>query len=232
MRIKQIIEDNLDNEHFTVEDLAEKAVISRSMLHRKLIKQTGKSATDFITEFRLTRAKELLENDEITSSEIAYLVKGYVDIPLKVDIEQTVPLTVHERHDKSAAKAVSAESDKTFAFGGDSAVKMSASLDTNLHFPGDTVKCRLAVKNKSKKKIQGVIVALQKTETLSAHGKTTTKTQVIHSAKFGKASVAKGKSAKLDLEFTLPANLYPTILSRWIDILDSQSPFPLLRTGL
>ena len=42
--INQIIEDNIDNENFSVEDLAHKAGLSRSMLHRKLKKLTGKSA--------------------------------------------------------------------------------------------------------------------------------------------------------------------------------------------
>ncbi len=72
--VNQIIEDNLDNENFSVEDLAKNAGLSRSMLHRKLIKLTGKSASDFITEKRLIRAKELLENDVATASEIAYRV--------------------------------------------------------------------------------------------------------------------------------------------------------------
>jgi TolB-like protein/AraC-like DNA-binding protein len=72
--IHQIIEDNLDNEHFSVEELAHHAGLSRSMLHRKLIKLTGKSASDLITEKRLLRARELLEKDVATSSEIAYQV--------------------------------------------------------------------------------------------------------------------------------------------------------------
>jgi TolB-like protein/AraC-like DNA-binding protein len=72
--INKIIEDNLDNENFSVEDLAQQARLSRSMLHRKLIKLTGKSATDLITEIRLIHAKELLENDVATVSEIAYKV--------------------------------------------------------------------------------------------------------------------------------------------------------------
>ncbi|MFC2136671.1 helix-turn-helix domain-containing protein [Bacteroidota bacterium] len=76
--INQIIEDNIDNEHFSVEDLAEKAGLSRSMLHRKLIKLTGKSASDHITEIRLTKAKELLENDVATVSEVAFHV-GFSD---------------------------------------------------------------------------------------------------------------------------------------------------------
>jgi len=72
--INQIIEDNLDNENFSVEDLAQNAGLSRSMLHRKLIKLTGKSAGDLISETRLNRARELLENDVATASEIAYMV--------------------------------------------------------------------------------------------------------------------------------------------------------------
>ncbi len=73
-KIHQNIGDNLDNENYSVEDLAKNVGFSRSMLHRKLIKLTGKSATDLITEKRLLRAKELLENDVATASEIAYKV--------------------------------------------------------------------------------------------------------------------------------------------------------------
>lgn len=72
--INQSLEDNLDNENFSVEDLAQSAGLSRSMLHRKLKKLTGKSASDLITEKRLLRAKELLENNVATASEIAYQV--------------------------------------------------------------------------------------------------------------------------------------------------------------
>ena len=74
--IKLIIEDNIGNENFSVSDLAKEVGLSRSMLHRKLIKLTGKSATDLITEIRLKRALELLKNDVVTVSEIAYRV-GY-----------------------------------------------------------------------------------------------------------------------------------------------------------
>ncbi len=73
-KIHKIIEDHLDNEHFSVEDLAKAAGLSRSMLHRKLIRLTGKSAGDFITGKRLMRAKEMLENNAATASEIAYKV--------------------------------------------------------------------------------------------------------------------------------------------------------------
>jgi TolB-like protein/AraC-like DNA-binding protein len=73
-KIFQLIDENLGNEEFSVEHLASEAGLSRSMLHRKLIKLTGKSASDLITEKRLEKAKELLENDVATASEIAYRV--------------------------------------------------------------------------------------------------------------------------------------------------------------
>jgi len=74
--IKLIIEDNIGNEKFSVQDLARELGLSRSTLHRKLIRLKGKSATCLITEIRLARAKELIENEVATISEVAYMV-GY-----------------------------------------------------------------------------------------------------------------------------------------------------------
>ena len=71
-KVYKIIENNLEKENFTVEELASQVGLSRSMLHRKLVKLTQKSASDIITEKKLARALELLENDEATASEIAY----------------------------------------------------------------------------------------------------------------------------------------------------------------
>ncbi len=73
-RICEIIHENIAHEDFSVEELAEKVGISRSMLHRRLKKITGKSASELITEMRLEKAKELLENSDYTSAEIAYKV--------------------------------------------------------------------------------------------------------------------------------------------------------------
>jgi TolB-like protein/AraC-like DNA-binding protein len=76
--INQIIEDNSDNQNFSVEDLAQKVGLSQSMLHRKIIKLTNKTASDLITETRLAKAKELLENGADTASSVAYRV-GFKD---------------------------------------------------------------------------------------------------------------------------------------------------------
>ncbi|HMQ48846.1 MAG TPA: ATP-binding protein [Saprospiraceae bacterium] len=75
-KVCEAIEANMDNEFFSVEDLASAVAFSRSQLHRKLKTLTGKSPTDLIREFRLTRAKELLEKGHGNVSEVAIEV-GY-----------------------------------------------------------------------------------------------------------------------------------------------------------
>lgn len=76
--VNRIVQDNIGNEQFSVVDLARQAGLSRSMLHIKLKKLTGKSASDLITETRITKARELLEKEEANVSEIAYMV-GFSD---------------------------------------------------------------------------------------------------------------------------------------------------------
>ena len=71
-QINNIINENIGNERFTVEELAESVGISRSMLHRKMKKITGKSASEYILEKRLDKSRELLENDIATAAEISY----------------------------------------------------------------------------------------------------------------------------------------------------------------
>ncbi|TLX71053.1 helix-turn-helix domain-containing protein [Labilibacter sediminis] len=74
IKVHQVIEDNIDNENFGVEDLADSVGLSRSMLHRKLVKLTGKCASEHITQSRLLNAKSILEDNSATVSETAYKV--------------------------------------------------------------------------------------------------------------------------------------------------------------
>lgn len=73
-KLTNILEVNLDKEHFGVKEFAKEAGISRSKLHRKLKSITGKSASRFIREFRLQKAMVMLQNNVATASEIAYRV--------------------------------------------------------------------------------------------------------------------------------------------------------------
>ena len=68
------IEDNLLNEQFGVEELAREIGISRTQLHRRLQHLTGQSTSQLIREYRLKKAKELLENESATVAEVAYQV--------------------------------------------------------------------------------------------------------------------------------------------------------------
>ena len=76
MRVTKVVEEHLDDEHFSVEELSKKVGMSRAQLHRKLIALTGKSASRFVRNYRLEHAYQLLEKKVGTVSEIAYRV-GY-----------------------------------------------------------------------------------------------------------------------------------------------------------
>lgn len=73
-KLYKTIEDNLINEQFGATELAQEIGVSRSQLHRKLQALTGQSASQLIREYRLNKAKELLENKAATVAEISYLV--------------------------------------------------------------------------------------------------------------------------------------------------------------
>jgi len=72
--VKEIVESNLSNEQFGVENLAEFMAMSRSQLYRKLHKLTNKNISQYIREYRLGKAMELLKEDVASISEIAYQV--------------------------------------------------------------------------------------------------------------------------------------------------------------
>jgi TolB-like protein/AraC-like DNA-binding protein/Tfp pilus assembly protein PilF len=73
-RLTQIIEENLSNEHFGVSELANEVAMSRSNLLRKVKKETGLSASQFIRQVRLRNAMEMLKQSTSTVSEISYEV--------------------------------------------------------------------------------------------------------------------------------------------------------------
>lgn len=73
------IEKNMDNSDYTVEDLAEDVCLSRMQLYRKIKSLTGQSANEFIRTIRLKRAAQLLEQNQLTVSEVTYQV-GFNDL--------------------------------------------------------------------------------------------------------------------------------------------------------
>ncbi|MBT8180339.1 MAG: helix-turn-helix domain-containing protein [Eudoraea sp.] len=73
-KLTDLLEVNLGNEHFGVQELADNVGLSRSQLHRKLKAIKGRSASRFIRHYRLRKAKEMLIENVATVSEIAYRV--------------------------------------------------------------------------------------------------------------------------------------------------------------
>lgn len=71
---KGLVLDEISNEQFGVSELAEAMNMSRSSLLRKIKKHTGLSASQFIRNVRLEKAKELLTDSEMTVSEISFEV--------------------------------------------------------------------------------------------------------------------------------------------------------------
>lgn len=74
MKVMASIEQSMGDETFSVESLARDVAMSYSQLHRKLTALLNQSPNQLIRSVRLQRAKDLIERDAGTISEIAYTV--------------------------------------------------------------------------------------------------------------------------------------------------------------
>ena len=72
----RVVESQLGNADFSVEDLAAGMNISRGYLYRKITSITGKSAIEFIRTIRMKRAQQLLAESQLQIAEVAYQL-GY-----------------------------------------------------------------------------------------------------------------------------------------------------------
>ena len=73
-KVEQIILNRLEEEDFSILDLARLLHLSRSQVHRKIKALTGMSTAIYIRHIRLQKAKELLSSSELGIAEIAYQV--------------------------------------------------------------------------------------------------------------------------------------------------------------
>ena len=69
-----IIQKNLSNSEFGVEDVSKEIGLSRVQLYRKVKAMTGSSVVDLLRKARLAKAKRLLESRSMSVSEVAYEV--------------------------------------------------------------------------------------------------------------------------------------------------------------
>lgn len=70
----KFVEQNMDNENLSVEDLCHSLSMSRSNLYNKMFAITGKKPREFIRVIRMKRAAQLLRDSDLSISEIAYRV--------------------------------------------------------------------------------------------------------------------------------------------------------------
>lgn len=70
----EIIEKEIDNPDFSVDEFSKEMFMSRVTLYRKIHSLTGKSPLDFIRSIRLKRAVQLLDKSGMSISEVAYQV--------------------------------------------------------------------------------------------------------------------------------------------------------------
>lgn len=69
-----IVENNISNENFSVEDICKEIGISRVQLYRKLKALLGINVNDYILNVRMQKAKYLLANEDISIAEVTFKV--------------------------------------------------------------------------------------------------------------------------------------------------------------
>lgn len=79
LKINDILQKNLSDSEFGVQELTRQLGSSRSQVFRKLKALTGKSIALYIRSYRLHQAKILLQKGALTVSEVAYEV-GYTNL--------------------------------------------------------------------------------------------------------------------------------------------------------
>jgi signal transduction histidine kinase/ligand-binding sensor domain-containing protein/DNA-binding response OmpR family regulator len=70
----EVVEKNMDNPEFSVEDFSRDMFMYRTTLYRKILSITGKTPIEFIRSIRMKRAAQLLEKSGMSIAEIAYEV--------------------------------------------------------------------------------------------------------------------------------------------------------------
>lgn len=73
-KIREVLEENISNSEFDVETLSQQFFLSRCHFTRKIKQITGLSPKEIIDAYRLKRAGQILRQQKISISEVAYMV--------------------------------------------------------------------------------------------------------------------------------------------------------------
>lgn len=72
--VVSVIENNLDNAEFGVDDLAHEIGMSRPVMYRKIKALTGMSIVEFVRHIKLHKADRLLRSGKYNVSEVMYMI--------------------------------------------------------------------------------------------------------------------------------------------------------------
>ena len=73
-KVNTLIDENMDNGGFLVDELSKEVGMNRSQLYRKLKALTGKSTVAYLRSRRLHEAQRLLKKGDLNVSEVGYAV--------------------------------------------------------------------------------------------------------------------------------------------------------------
>lgn len=73
-KVLRLIEKNMSNSEYSIENLSQDMSMSRVSLYRKIISITGNTPTEFVKSVRLKHAAELLKKGQLTIAEVSYSV--------------------------------------------------------------------------------------------------------------------------------------------------------------
>lgn len=71
-KVNETIEENISNSDFNIDTIASVLGLSRSSFYKKLKSLTGISPVDFVKEYRLAKALEIIKTSDMSVFEIAY----------------------------------------------------------------------------------------------------------------------------------------------------------------
>lgn len=77
-KVMEFMEEQMDNAELTIDEFAEKLMLSRTIFYRKLKSIIGLTPVDFIREIRIKRAAQLIDSGEYNFSQVAYMT-GFND---------------------------------------------------------------------------------------------------------------------------------------------------------
>lgn len=73
-KVSEIVENNIDNSNFLIEDLVAEMAMSRTVFFKKLKSLTGSSPIEFVRDIKIRHAAGLIASDQYTIKEVSFMI--------------------------------------------------------------------------------------------------------------------------------------------------------------